>query len=143
MKGDAMAIACSHRLSDESSHRAFDEKRALAVAVSRVATLWNLSHNQLGGILGLSAASAARLRSNSFIIRPTTLASERGRHLLRLFHSLDCLADGNDAMSIAWLRTLNRDLHGRPIDLILSSRGLNDVIDHVSAQIRSAPPRRS
>ena len=97
----------------------------------RVATLWKLTNDQLGGILGLSPATASRLRSGGFALERSSKAFEIGQYLVRLFRSLDAMMGSDDAASAAWLRAPNLDLGGRPIDLIRSIRGLGDVADYV------------
>jgi Antitoxin Xre/MbcA/ParS C-terminal toxin-binding domain/Antitoxin Xre-like helix-turn-helix domain len=105
--------------------------RVLTEAVGRVATLWKLTNDQLGSILGLSPATASRLRSGGFKLEASSKAFELGQYLVRLFRSLDAMMGSDDAASIAWLRTANLDLDGRPIDLIRSIRGLQDVANYV------------
>ncbi|QUS41210.1 DUF2384 domain-containing protein [Tardiphaga alba] len=108
-----------------------DECRVLTEAVSQVALLWKLTNDQLGAILGLSPATASRLRSGAFTLEPTSKPFELGQYLVRLFRSLDAVMGSNDVGSMAWLRTANLDLGGRPIDLIRTIRGLSDVTDYV------------
>lgn len=108
-----------------------NECRVLTEAVGRVATLWKLTNDQLGAILGLSPATASRLRSGSFALEPASKPFELGQYLVRLFRSLDAMMGSDDAGAMAWLRTPNLDLGGRPIDLIRTIRGLGDVTDYV------------
>jgi len=108
-----------------------DEGRILSTAVGRVAGIWKLTNEQLGAILGLSAATASRLRSGSFELDRSTKAFELGQYLVRLFRSLDALMGSDDEASMSWLRTVNLDLEARPIDLIRSFKGLNDVANYV------------
>lgn len=112
-------------------NRLSDECRVLTEAVGRVATLWKLTNDQLGAILGLSPATASRLRSGSFTLETDSKPFELGQYLIRLFRSLDAMIGSDDAGAIAWLRTDNLDLGGRPIDLIRTIRGLSDVADYV------------
>jgi hypothetical protein len=111
--------------------RAQDECRVLTEAVGRVATLWKLTNDQLGAILGLSPATASRLRSGAFVLEPASKPFELGQYLVRLFRSLDAMMGSDDISAMAWLRTANLDLGGRPIDLIRTIRGLSDVTDYV------------
>ena len=111
--------------------RLADECRVLTGAVGRVATLWKLTNDQLGAILGLSPATASRLRSGSFMLEPASKPFELGQYLVRLFRSLDAMMGSDDAGSMAWLRTPNLDLGGRPLDQIRTIRGLSDVTDYV------------
>ncbi len=108
-----------------------DRSLVLTEAVGRVATLWRLTNDQLGSILGLSPATASRLRSGGFVLDSSSKAFELGQYLIRLFRSLDAMMGSDDTASIAWLRTPNLDIGGRPIDLIRSIRGLTNVADYV------------
>lgn len=111
--------------------RIVDEARVLSEAVSRAAGCWTITNEQLGAILGLSPATASRLRNGSFQLERPSKAFELGQLFIRLFRSLDALMGSDDAASRSWLRTDNLDLAGRPIDLIRSIRGLADVSDYV------------
>ena len=108
-----------------------DESRVLTEAVGRVAGLWKLTNDQLGGILGLSPATASRLRSGGFALDPFSKSFELGQYLVRLFRSLDAMMGSDDTASVAWLKTPNLDLGGRPIELIRSIRGLGEVANYV------------
>ena len=108
-----------------------DADRVLTTAVSRVASCWKLTNEQLGAVLGLSPATASRLRSGGFELDRSSKAFELGQYLVRLFRGLDALMGSDDAASMSWLRSPNLDLDGRPIDLIRSIRGLGAVVDYV------------
>ncbi|MBB6427033.1 MbcA/ParS/Xre antitoxin family protein [Sphingopyxis sp. JAI128] len=108
-----------------------DHGRVLSEAVARVATCWKLTNEQLGSIVGISSATASRLRTGSYRLQPAEKAFELGQYLVRLFRSLDALMGSDDAASVSWLKSENLDLQGRPIDLIRTIRGLNDVADYV------------
>lgn len=108
-----------------------DENRVLSRAVGRVAACWKLTNEQLGAILGLSPATASRLRSGGYELDRSTKAFELGQYLVRLFRSLDALMGSDDRASISWLKAANLDLGGRPIDLIRTISGLNEVTGYV------------
>lgn len=108
-----------------------DQNRVLSEAVARIAGCWKLTNEQLGAILGLSPATASRLRSGGFQLDRAGKAFELGQYLVRLFRSLDAMMGSDDRASMSWLRAPNIDLGGRPIDLIRSVRGLSDVVDYV------------
>lgn len=108
-----------------------DENRVLTAAVSRVAACWKLTNDQLGSVLGLSPATASRLKSGAFELDRSSKAFELGQYLVRLFRSLDALMGSDDDASISWLRSPNLDLGGRPVDLIRSVRGLGEVANYV------------
>ncbi|MBY8827245.1 MbcA/ParS/Xre antitoxin family protein [Hephaestia mangrovi] len=108
-------------------------ERALTTAVARIAACWKLSNEQLAAVLGVSPATASRLRAGRFQLERHSKAFELGQYLVRLFRGLDALMGSDDTASQSWLRTGNLDLDGRPIDLIRSVRGLGDVADYVDA----------
>lgn len=115
-----------------------DENRVLTQAVGKIAGCWKLTNEQLAAILGLSPASASRLRTGGYALDRDSKAFELGQYLVRLFRSLDALMGSDDQASISWLRSPNLDLDGRPIDLIRSIRGLGEVthyVDDYRAQI--------
>lgn len=108
-----------------------EENRVLTGAVSRVAGCWKLTNEQLGAVLGISPATASRLKSGGFELDRSSKAFELGQYLVRLFRSLDALMGSDDDASMSWLRSPNLDLDGRPIDLIRSIRGLGAVANYV------------
>ncbi len=111
--------------------RAADENRVMTQAVGKIASCWKLTNEQLGSVLGLSAATASRLRAGTFELDRSTKAFELGQYLVRLFRSLDAMMGSDDDASMSWLRSPNLDLGGRPIDLIRSVRGLGEVANYV------------
>lgn len=107
------------------------EAAVLSKAVSNAARLWGLSNDRLGKIIGVSGPTASRLRSGSWQLERGTKAFELAQYFVRLFRSLDSLMGSDDRASISWLKTRNSDLDGRPIDLVLTIRGLFEVADYV------------
>jgi hypothetical protein len=82
-------------------------------------------------MLGLSASTVSRLRNGSWQFQPGTKSFELAQYLIRLFRSLDSLLGSDDVAARSWLASENRDLGGKPIELIRTIRGLSDVADHV------------
>jgi uncharacterized protein (DUF2384 family) len=114
-------------------NRIDDDSRILSVAVCRVADLWGLSNAKLGAVLGLSPATASRLRNNQTKLDPASKSFEAGQFLIRLFRSLDALMGSDDAAARSWLNSPNLDLEARPTDLLDSFKGLIKVCDYVDA----------
>jgi hypothetical protein len=108
-----------------------DDERVLTVAVSRAADLWELTNATLGTIIGVSGPTASRLRSGQKRLLRGTKPFELGQYFVRLFRSLDALTGSDDQSAISWLRTENKDLGGRPIDLIKTVKGLGEVSNYV------------
>ncbi len=111
--------------------QARDDAHILTSAVARIAHAWSLSNAKLASILGLSSATASRLRNGQAQLDPASKAFEAGQFLLRLFRSLDALMGSDDDAARRWLATSNLDLAARPIELIDTFRGLIAVCDYV------------
>ena len=105
----------------------------MSTAVGRVADFWGLTNDQLGAVLGLSASTASRLRGTTFQLAPGSKPFELGQLVVRLFRSLDALLGSDDMAARGWLRTASLDLDARPINRIMSVRGLVEVCDLVDA----------
>jgi uncharacterized protein (DUF2384 family) len=108
-----------------------DDGALLATAVGRIAEFWQLTNDMLGDVLGLSPATASRLRNGAWSFAPGTKPFELAQYLVRLFRSLDALMGSDDAAVRSWLAAANADLDGRPIDLVRTIGGLIAVADHV------------
>lgn len=107
------------------------DAQVLTSAVARIAELWALSNAKLGMILGVSSATASRIRSGQTQLDPASKSFEAGQFLLRLFRSLDALMGSDDKASRCWLTTPNLDLAAKPFDLVDSFRGLITLCDYV------------
>lgn len=103
----------------------------LTQAVLDIGDLWKLSNAKLGAILGFSAFTVSRMRSNQSALDPVSKSFEAAQYLLRLFRSLDALMGSDDTASQSWLRTVNLDLERAPLDCIESFRGLTEVCDYL------------
>jgi uncharacterized protein (DUF2384 family) len=108
-----------------------EDERVLTLAVSRAADLWDLTNATLGRIIGVSSPTASRLRSGQKKLLRGTKPFELGQYFVRLFRSLDALTGSDDKSAMSWLRTENKDLGGRPIDLIETVKGLAEVSNYV------------
>ncbi len=113
--------------------RSAQSSKVLTEAVGRIADIWHLPNAKLGMILGLSGPTASRLRSGRYALEPGSKPFELAQHLLRLFRSLDSWLGQDDESARSWLATRNLDLDGRPIDLVLTIRGLLRTSDYVDA----------
>jgi uncharacterized protein (DUF2384 family) len=107
------------------------ESRVLGEAVSRAASNWKLTDEQLGQIIGISRTSALRLRNGSFKLKRGEKPFELGQYFVRVFRSLDSIMGSDDVASISWLNSHNIDLDRRPIELMRSITGLFRVADYI------------
>jgi hypothetical protein len=121
----------SHALKLERRSLIPSEDAVLSKAVARVADLWNLTNEALGTVIGVSNATASRLRSGAWQLERGTKPFELAQYLVRLFRSLDSLTGSDDEAAASWLRTPNLDLDGTPVDLIRTVRGLAEVTNYV------------
>jgi len=112
---------------------AASDAEVLTSAIIRIAKFWNMSNAKLGTVLGLSQATASRLKAGTTLLDPASKSFEAGQFLLRLFRGLDALLGSDDEVAKSWLATPNLDLAARPVDLIDSIRGLITVCDYVDA----------
>lgn len=118
-------------LEKKKRSRPLDEGALLSRAVARVAENWQLTNEMLGTILGISPASASRLKAGSFRLARGKKEFELAQLLVRLFRSLDALVGSDDESAISWLRSDNLDLNARPLDLIRTVSGITAVADYV------------
>ena len=107
------------------------DSELLTSTIARIADLWGLSNARLGTILGLSPATASRLRAGASMLDPASKSFEAGQFLLRLFRSLDASMGSDDDAARRWLATPNLDLGAKPIDCTDTVRGLITLCDYV------------
>jgi len=108
-----------------------DRSAALGTAIVRIAEFWGLNNAKLGAILGLSAPTISRLKRGAAGLDPASKSFEAGQFLLRLFRSLDALLGSDDMAARRWLDTPNIDLGAKPIDKLVTMRGLIELCDYV------------
>jgi antitoxin Xre/MbcA/ParS-like protein len=108
-----------------------NEARVLSEAVAKIASDWRLTNAELGRIIGISTTSAQRLKKGELKLERGKKDFELGQYLLRLFRSLDSIMGSDDAASISWLKSHNRDLESPPLELLFTISGLVRVTDYV------------
>jgi hypothetical protein len=102
-------------------------------AVSRSAELLGLTNAALARTIGVSEATASRLRAGHYTLEPGTKPYELSLLLVRLFRSLDAVVGGDAASLRSWMETTNRTLRGVPRDLVQTATGLVAAVDYVDA----------
>lgn len=110
-----------------------ERSAAISKAVSRAAGLLGLSNADLARAIGVSAATASRLRGGSYLLEPSTKPYELALLLIRLFRSLDAVVGGDETSLRSWMKTTNRALGGMPRDLVQTATGLVAAVDYVDA----------
>lgn len=110
-------------------------KRSAVVskAVSRAADLLGLTNAILARTIGVSGATASRLRAGHYQLEPGTKPYELALLLVRLFRGLDAAVGGDEASLRSWMVTANRALGGVPRELVQTAPGLVAAVDYVDA----------
>ena len=110
------------------------QEQVLSKAVVRAADHLGLTNKLLAEVLGLSEPTISRLRKGHYRLQRGAKPFELAQLLLRLFRSLDAISGSDDEASRSWLKSDNRALAGRPIDLIRSITGLTDVAAYLDSR---------
>lgn len=100
-------------------------------AVVRAAAILGLTNSGLARVLGISPATASRLRDGSYALPLDSKPYELALLLIRLFRGLDAMTGGEEKATRSWMQTANRALDGAPIDRITSVTGLVETIAYV------------
>ena len=112
-----------------------EEVVVLTKATIRAAQRLGLSQKALALIIGLSEPTISRMQRGKFKIdRGSGKAFELAQLLVRLYDALDRLVAGDEAAMRAWMGSDNSALGGRPVDLILTVRGLSEVVGYLQAR---------
>ena len=105
-------------------HATPDPSVVLTKAALRAAEQLGLSNAELAQVIGVSNASASRLKSGGRLIDPSAKEGELALMLIRVFRSLDPLIGGDDRKRRNWMGSYNKALVGQPNQLICKADGL-------------------
>lgn len=103
----------------------------LSKAAFRAAQALGLSQKELAGAIGVSTASANRMKDGDFALsgKPFELAA----CLIRVFRSLDAITGGDRAAMKSWMKAKNHDLRAVPKALVQTAIGLIGVVNYLDA----------
>lgn len=104
----------------------------LTKAVMRSAERLHIPKGALARILGLSAPTITRLYSGHYVLDEKRKEWEFALLFVRIFRSLDSLL-GNEKTSQQWLKSYNRALGDKPMDLIQQTEGLVRVVQYLDS----------
>jgi hypothetical protein len=110
------------------------EGAVLTKAALRAAVKLDLNQGALAHILGLSEATASRMKRGDYVLRADSKAFELAVLFVRLFRSLDAIVGGDEATARAWLANPNLALDAKPVEKIRTVPGLMDVIAYLDAR---------
>jgi uncharacterized protein (DUF2384 family) len=136
--GKLFSMARAHPLMAPSSGWS-DECGVLTRATLRAAAAWGLSRNELGAIVGLSAASIARLESGKRWLAKGTKTFEFAALFVRSYAAVGVFCASSEALCRAWPRQGNPGLQGAvPLDLMKTVSGLVLVCNLMESRSTSA-----
>ena len=106
----------------------------LKKAVFKAANLWDLSHKELGKIIGASESTVSRLNADGEKgINPNSKEGELALLFLRAFRALDAFLGNAIENEKKWLYANNRALNGIPIERMKTIDGLVAVVNYLDA----------
>ena len=109
-----------------------DRAAVLTKAVLRAADRLGLSQQELAQVLGVSAASASRLRGTRQVA-PDGKEGELALLFVRVFRSLDALIGSDEDAARRWFAARCEPLGGTPRELVTTVTGWCAVVDYLDA----------
>lgn len=116
-----------------SANKAPQQARVLTKAILNVAHFYDLSGKDLSEMIGISEASITRLGQGKKFLTPDTKEGEMALLLIRIYRSLNALIGNNHSKAKLWLRSYNRYLQHKPIELLKTIPGLIAVLNYLDA----------
>ena len=109
-----------------------DSSHTLSKAVTRSAECLGISRTLLAKVLRLSPATVMRLYSGEYTLGQRSKEWEFALLFVLVFCSLGSIV-GDEVTVRKWMNSENRELNGKPIDLICETEGLVLVIRYLDA----------
>lgn len=109
-----------------------DPGAVLGKAVTRAADRLDISRKLLAKVLGVSPATVTRLYDGKYLLGHDRKEWDFALLFVRVFRSLDSIV-GDESAAQKWLKSQNRTLNGRPIELITHTEGLVRVAHYLDA----------
>ncbi len=105
--------------------------RVVAKAAFNAAHELGLSQRALAQAIGVSEATVSRMKGGGFVLqgKPFELAT----CVIRIFRSLDAIAEADPDTMRGWMGNHNRDLNGIPREMIVQATGLIAVMNYLDA----------
>ena len=105
----------------------------LSKAAVRAADQLGLRQVDLARVLGLSAATASRLKAGTWQLPANSKAWELATAFVRVYRSLSAITGGGTEAMRRWLHSTNQALGGEPAERIQSAEGLISVLHYLDA----------
>lgn len=90
-----------------------------------------VSRDDASKIVGVDSSTLSRNKSKGF--DPHTKTGELCLQFVRVYRSLFAIAGGDQGFMRHWLRTENKALANKPLELVFSVRGLIQVNEYLDA----------
>jgi len=111
-----------------------DKSLVLTKALQRLSIELGLSRHELSLIMGRSEATFSRLfKNDAKHFEPSSKEGQLAILLIRIYKNLDVLFGGNAKQCQLWLRSDNKHLEKKPIDLMKTVEGLVTVVQYLDA----------
>jgi hypothetical protein len=111
-----------------------DKEAVLTKAVLRAADGLGLTSAELAAIIGVSAATASRMKHGAARLRQGAKSFELAVLLVRLYRALYAIAGGDENTMKGWMRAANTALGGAPAGRIRSVTGLADAVAYLDSR---------
>jgi len=111
-----------------------EEAAVLTKAVFRAAERLRLSARVLAAVIGVSEATASRMKHGGLALEAGSKPFELAALVVRMFRSLDAITGGDEQTARAWMESENLSLGGTPIERIRTVSGLVDVVHYLDAR---------
>ncbi len=108
-----------------------DPGLVLAKATGRASELLGLSGAALARVIGVSEPTVSRVIKGNKGLDPSSKEGQLSLLLVRVYRSLDALVGTDGEKRIAWMRTHNKALRGKPVDLIENPEGLVATLSYL------------
>lgn len=101
-----------------------DPTWVLAKATTRASELLGLSGAALARVIGVSEPTVSRVVKGARGLDPQSKEGQLSLLLVRVYRSLDALVGTDGEKRLLWMRSYNKALGGKPVELIEHPEGL-------------------
>jgi hypothetical protein len=108
-----------------------DPGYVLAKATTRASDLLGLSGAALSRVIGVSEPTVSRLAKGQKGLDPHSKEGQLSLLLVRVYRSLDALVGTDGEKRLAWMRSHNKALGGKPVNLIERPDGLVATLNYL------------
>lgn len=115
-----------------------DPAYVLAKATIRASDLLGMSGAALARVIGVSEPTVSRLSKGARGLDPNSKEGQLALLLVRVYRSLDALVGTDGQKRLAWMRSPNKALGGKPVELIERPDGLVATLNYLDGMRAAA-----